>query len=190
MGSRIMHYSIATIINNNYHLGNEFLIGGIAPDSNTNSNAAKEPTHFMKKRPDGEHEMFPEKFLEEYGNNLDPFKQGYYLHLLSDDIWLKTVFKRNILEHEHYDKPTALKFMYADYHYFNQVLIEKYQLPHLTIENFTKSGVKEIVDENIPKLIDDLNADFQDYSGKKSPSLLSLVCIDEYINECVARFEK
>ncbi|MDO1604805.1 hypothetical protein Q2T76_01915 [Lactobacillus sp. YT155] len=190
MGSRIMHYAIATIINNNYQLGNDFLIGSIVPDSNKNSNTPKELTHFMKKRPDGEHDMFPEKFLEEYQDNLDPFKQGYYLHLISDDIWLKTIFKDYILEHNHYDKSTALQLLYADYHYFNQVLIKKYQLSQLTIGNFTTSGVKEIADEDVPEIINDLNADFQDYSDKKSPGLLSLDCIDEYINECVEQFEK
>lgn len=177
MGSRIMHLSIAQVINNKHGFGNDFLIGSITPDVNKNSRTPKELTHFMVKREDGEHDMFPNMFLEEYGTCLNTFQLGYYLHLISDDIWLKTVYKKYILENMSYSKDEALRRFYLDFHYYNGILIKQYKLVILKNNKYLSTGVNEIIDRDISEIIEDF------------PGLLKKEDVEQYINVCVKEFE-
>ncbi|MHC9533434.1 hypothetical protein ACVPPR_08510 [Dellaglioa sp. L3N] len=188
MGSRMMHYAIANHISNQTNLGLDFLIGSIAPDVNKNSKTPKELTHFMKIRADGEHDMFPDIFLSEYGKELSPFKLGYYLHLISDEIWLKTIYKRVILENKTDTKDQALKKFYLDFHFFNRKLIEKYQLKPIGNVPSIVTGVTEIVDADIPEIINDLNSDFLDKSQMTVSQIISKKAIDDYIETCTDQF--
>ncbi|QFP79358.1 hypothetical protein [Latilactobacillus graminis] len=189
MGSRIMHYAIASILEKKYGFDNNFLIGSIAPDINKNSKTPKELTHFMKVRSDGEHDMFPEDFIKEYGNSIDSFKQGYYLHLISDNIWLNMIYKKYVLNNSNDEKRIALEKFYKDFHYFNQRIITQYNLKPLKISHTVISHINEINDDDLPLIIKDLNLDFTDFSTQKSPYLLSIEDIDRYINTCVHSFD-
>ena len=189
MGSRIMHYAIANNIFSKANLGEEFLIGSIAPDVNKSSKTPKELTHFMKIKSDGEHEMFPDIFLNKYSQTLSPFKLGYYLHLISDDIWLKTIYQKDIIENKNESKEQALKKFYADFHYFNSRLIEEYKLKPLKYRPAIVTGVTEIVDNDISEVINDLNKDFLDRNQIKS-QLISEKDVEEYINICTEKFMK
>lgn len=189
MGSRIMHYSIATIINNELNLDQNFLIGSISPDINKNSKTPKELTHFMTKNSDGEHDIHLDKFIKKYNSHLNSFQLGYYLHLISDDIWLKTIYKENILENKKYTKDAALQLLYSDFHKLNSMLINNYGLKELSLNATIRTGISEVIDADIPEIVFDLNSDFKDSNTTNKLDLLKYDDIVKYINTCISFFK-
>ena len=93
MGSRIMHaiiaYKVAEVLNIKDQTS--FIIGGIAADAAIKN---KEASHFYR----GELQNFTrkisyEEFYERYQNEASKsYLNGYYVHLIADDIWLQGFF--------------------------------------------------------------------------------------------------
>jgi hypothetical protein len=189
MGSRIMHLAIGEIINKKYQLGDAFLMGSIAPDVNKNERTPKELTHFMEKRADGEHDMFPDRFLEEYSNTLDAFKSGYYLHLISDEYWLKNVYRILIVDSMQ-DRDEILPLYYDDFSFYNSFLINKFNLTSIKASADIHTGVKEISDRALADIVNDLDSDFADKTTMTEPNIIAPEMILNYINTCVAIFDR
>ncbi|MDH6365685.1 hypothetical protein M2139_002695 [Enterococcus sp. PF1-24] len=184
MGSRIMHYAIGTALAEKLNFGKDFILGSIAPDVNKNSHTAKELTHFMVKRKDGEHDIFPEKFREKYLSHLsEAFYLGYYLHLLADEIWLKTIYKKYIIPVPSTSKETTLAKYYTDFHTLNTILINQFALKKFEVITHKNYLVTEIIKDDLRYLVADLNADFSDDEAAEKLQLLAIGDIEDYIAE-------
>ena len=89
MGSRIMHLIIANRIADELSIKDKtfFLLGGISADAVS----PKDLSHFYKGDvKDYSRSIDYAEFIHKYSFNKDShFIQGYYTHLIADDIWLK-----------------------------------------------------------------------------------------------------
>lgn len=187
MGSRIMHYAIAADINQHYKFGNSFLLGSIAPDVNSYAGTPKKLTHFIRNGKDGTRDIYPQLFIEEYGSELNPFQLGYYLHLISDKIWLSTLYKKYILGNIEMSRDEKLKIYYSDFSVLNSILIKKYNLSPLSIDNIQNIGVTEISSSYLPIIIKDLNSDFINKKINKT-TMIKEEDVFDYIEQCINAF--
>ncbi|TGD20981.1 hypothetical protein EGT49_12180 [Companilactobacillus suantsaicola] len=187
MGSRIMHYAMGTVLCRKYSFDNDFLVGSIAPDVNKNSHTPKKLTHFIHSQK-GTNTIVPQDFIDEYSWAMTDFQLGYYLHLVSDDVWLNTVFDKYIRKNTSYPKEELQRIYYHDFEILNKILIDKYNLKKLSFDKYMVSNVKEIQDKDLEYLVDDLNNDF-DEQVTGDLQLFKVAEIYQYIDDSAAKFE-
>lgn len=173
MGSRIMHYCISTLLIKELQINEdrEFLLGGIAPDIYESKSDLKERSHFMKRDSNGliyvDYPFFKEKYLIQ---NRSPFNLGFYFHLITDDIWLKEIYYKNIKWLPREIKAEAKKKYYRDFRRLNGKIIDYFSLELLPLKE-RSVDIKEIDHTLLPKLIDELNADFSMSDSVKGEAL-------------------
>lgn len=165
MGSRMMHYTIGTILARQYNLPNEFLLGTIAPDVQKNMKVAKDASHFLDRDSEGFGTINLHRFHNEYQKEwANPFVQGYYCHLLADDIWLRGPINQHMRQlgrgSQSWQEYMAL--YYADFHSFNAILVQRYHLTPLQLLTTFEFPIIEINTTLLPALVADLTTDFQD----------------------------
>ena len=89
MASSMIHIAVANELNKNLKRDSQrLLVGSIAPDISKLVGKNKVRSHFL----DDENNDIPniDKFLIKYRNHLnDDFVLGYYIHLLTDYLWVK-----------------------------------------------------------------------------------------------------
>ena len=167
MGSRIMHaiiaYKVAEVLNIQDQAS--FIIGGIAADAAIKN---KDASHFYS----GELQKFTrkinyEEFYKKYQNEASKdYINGYYVHLIADDLWLQGFFipwLKNRLE----TKPELLNAYHNDFKMLNAKLIEHYhlneQLSALFKEPFETCYLQEVSTDEvtafIPNILNDLQYD-------------------------------
>lgn len=173
IGSRVMHYAIATLIE--WELGYQndaFVLGNLAPDAHQlSSSELKKHSHFMKNDAEGisyvDHREFYQKYL---AAEKDPFHLGYYVHLVSDSIWLGDVYFKKVKWLPENVKPEAKKKYYRDFGRLNGQLIDHYALEMKELRGANHREVYEIPAGNLPSLIQELEADFKNADAvKKEP---------------------
>ncbi|MCY9513069.1 zinc dependent phospholipase C family protein [Paenibacillus apiarius] len=162
MGSRIMHFTIATILAGKLGIHDEsFLVGGIAPDASKHINAPKQKSHFVYKDAEGHsfvnHERFCRKYLSEQAR---PFHLGYYSHLIADNIWLQDIYYPKVKWLEANEKKETQQRYYNDFRRLNGILIDHYHL-ELKDMNPIAEEIDEIDWACLPALIADLKDDFE-----------------------------
>lgn len=160
MASRIMHYCIGKKILENIKTVNpiEFHIGNLVPDVSKWGNGDYERAHFgytNEKYKGINYQEFLNKYME--SENLSDYKLGYFVHLLTDAIWLKQIQDTYIRSKTNKNKLYELG--YKDMYKLNPILIDKFKLDML---NFT--SIEEEIDEIdkswISELSKSLNDDF------------------------------
>ena len=163
MGSRIMHYYIATKLLENLDMEhNGFVLGNLAPDVYSSSTELKNRSHFMK--PDRndviyiDYDLFHETYLR---LNPSPFHLGYYFHLITDDIWLNEIYYKEIRWLPPGVKREAKKAYYRDFRRLNKKLIEKYSMDLVPIDVQYEADIAEIDSSLLPNLLSDLRNDFR-----------------------------
>ncbi|MEW4369632.1 hypothetical protein [Paenibacillus kandeliae] len=96
MGSRMMHYCIAALIES--RLGwhdRQFMLGNLAPDvvEYAVNDRSKRRSHFIRLDSTGEGFFDLERFAATYlREQRSLFHIGYYFHLLTDDLWIKKIY--------------------------------------------------------------------------------------------------
>ncbi len=137
MASSMIHIAIANELNKNLKRDSQrLLVGSIAPDISKLVGENKVRSHFL----DDENNDIPniDKFLIKYRNHLnDDFVLGYYIHLLTDYLWVK-YFMTEISDDNYITKLDGTKiklsgkmlllYIYNDYTNLNIKLIDKYNL--------------------------------------------------------------
>ena len=125
MGSRIMHAIIAKKVAEALFIKDKtsFVLGGIAADATSN----KDASHFYK----GALQNFTraidyEGFYQKYQDIADSdYIQGYYTHLIADDLWLQG-FNIPWLRNRMAENPPVLNAYHQDFKLLNGKLIEYY----------------------------------------------------------------
>ncbi|WP_214801671.1 zinc dependent phospholipase C family protein [Exiguobacterium sp. ERU656] len=162
MGSRIMHYCIASLLADKLkpEPRSDFLLGGIAPDIHGLMGVPKGKTHFKDLDENGKNRINLDRFLHTYETRLaEPFYLGYLCHLISDQVWLAFYLEKvAYVSREQWQ--ADLEKSYRDFNRLNGRIIKLYELKlsPLTVPLFEIEGYDQTY---LPTLIDELALDFQ-----------------------------
>lgn len=134
MGSRMMHLIIANQVFENLQISNqqEFLLGGIAPDA-AFTRDTKNNSHFYEGRlDDGTRFVNYHGFIEKYEVDIqNEFMLGYLTHLVSDDVWMKSIYFKNDFNNRLQANPNLLERWHNDFRKLNGKLIERFNCADL-----------------------------------------------------------
>lgn len=161
MGSRVMHYAISSILNETAHIRDaQLLIGGIAPDVHKHMKVPKARSHFAKVDEAGniqtDYDAFGSKYFR---TSIQPFHLGYYYHLISDQIWMSSIYNPRIKWLPQPEKKLAQEAYYRDFWRLNGKLIDHYKLRLVPLSP-KHVEIDEIDSRFLPDIINDLENDF------------------------------
>ncbi|GIP37947.1 hypothetical protein J31TS4_12270 [Paenibacillus sp. J31TS4] len=161
MGSRIMHYCIASQLADRLGIDNKpaFLLGGIAPDIHGLMNVPKGVTHFKDRDAAGNGYINYNRFYDTYKEVIqEPFYLGYLCHLLSDVVWLELYYE--IVEPGPPEQMKEyLQTAYRDFRRLNGRLIKQYELKLLSHE-LPEVNLEGYDADYLPALLTCLQQDF------------------------------
>lgn len=189
-GSRMMHLAIGTLLQRRYQLSDAFLLGSIAPDVQKNMGVPKDTSHFIDRDEQGYGSLNLGRFRQTYVSVWrDPFVQGYYCHLIADDIWIRGEFNQSLRHFAPTDmqRNQIIERHYQDFHSLNAILKNEYDL---VLPKFTMPGscpIVEIDPSFLPDLLIDLKADFSDI--EHTLMIHTNEQIKAYIEAAVAEYE-
>lgn len=169
MGSRIMHLIIANRIADELLIKDKtsFLLGGIAADAVS----LKELSHFYKGNVEDYSRYIDYKdFIHKYSFHKDShFIQGYYTHLIADDIWLTGFYLPWLKNRMEVDKDIFSRY-HTDFRLLNGKLLDYYGFTQKLREELSKRGeiiaTEEVetkdIKEFIPYVIGDMDYNIDD----------------------------
>lgn len=191
MASSIIHMCVANEINKKLKKDNDLiLLGSIAPDISKLIGWTKKKSHFIDDIPNVPNLSL---FLSSYKNYLnDDFVLGYYIHLYTDYLWVKT-FLPNFYMKKYVNKLDGTKvklngdeildYIYNDYNILNNKLIKYYNLDISIFDKkiVPKKIIKEIEIENIDLILNVIkNQYLGDYDGKET--ILNMKSVNDFIS--------
>lgn len=190
MGSRIMHYAISQQV---FPENTAFMMGSLAPDVSGKNRDFKSQTHFMSLNTDGlTRQLHPDWFVEKYRSQMkNPFIQGYYAHLLADQMWLKLVFQKTIRTLPTERQTAALVRYYQDFHILNNLLISHYDLhrPKPVAVPTAATVIGELGDGDVDQVLQALQEDFSD-QAVGDLQILIVPMIEDYISQSVSLIQQ
>ena len=164
MGSHLMHYCIAALVENRlgWHRP-EFMLGNLAPDVAEYSirDQNKRLSHFIRLDSSGEGFFDLERFAARYlREQRSLFHVGYYFHLLSDDLWIKRVYIPMVHHQPSTFRLEAKQRYERDLNRLNSRLLKHYRLRYTDLEH--KVMLMPEADLTLlPELVDDLKLEIQ-----------------------------
>ncbi|MFD1779116.1 hydrolase [Fredinandcohnia salidurans] len=183
MGSRIMHLVIANRIADELSIKDKssFLLGGIAADAVS----SKDLSHFYKGDvKDYSRYIDYKEFIHKYSSNIDShFIQGYYTHLIADDIWLKGFYLPWLKNRMEADKSIFNRY-HNDFRLLNGKLLDYYgytqQLSAAISQNGTIIETEEVKSDDIKKLVSYVIGDM-DYGREELEQPLTVFTLEQII---------
>ncbi len=166
MASTIIHLAVAKRVNDELNLNEkELFLGAISPDIAKIVGIPRSITHFVTG--DDLDLINVNSFLSKYKNTLNnTFELGYYIHLLTDELWFNEFIGNYVNDHGITDKDgrkleldseTVKMMLYNDYTNLNAKVLSYYNMDlSLFYEelNFPHSHIEEFKDEYFPTLIE------------------------------------
>ncbi|WP_125605474.1 hypothetical protein [Lapidilactobacillus bayanensis] len=187
MGSRMMHYTIGQVLAQRYGFSARFLLGAIAPDVQKNMAVAKDASHFIDRDERGFGEINLQRFINQYQAQWnDEFVQGYYCHLIADEVWLQGPINQQARQWS-FGSPEREQYIdqhYQDFHSFNAILRDQYQLTPPTFAFAKDYPIQEIAPQFLPALVADLRDDFND--RRRPLQVLAEAQIERYLQQASA----
>ncbi len=178
MGSRLMHYCIAALIESRlgWH-SPEFMLGNLAPDVAEYGvrDQNKRQSHFIRLDSAGEGFFDLERFAARYlREQRSLFHIGYYFHLLSDDLWIKQVYIPTI-HHLPQDARLEAKERYQrDLSKLGGRLMKHYHLQYTDLEHEVMP-MPEADLVFLPQLVEDLKLDMESISQESETEPLEIL---------------
>jgi hypothetical protein len=163
MGSRVMHYCIASLISQRIHIESkdDFILGGIAPDVHYYMNVSKDVTHFVDRDENGMGSVNYLRFYEKYKHRISkPFYLGYLCHLISDEIWSKYTYFKIVELLSVEERREKLQISYRDFWRLNGRIISQYNLRLSQLSLPTDLKLEEINVESLHDLLEWMKKDF------------------------------
>ncbi|TFD94407.1 hydrolase [Jeotgalibacillus sp. R-1-5s-1] len=169
MGSRVMHIIIANQIAEAIRIEDRsaFLLGGIAADAAS----SKELSHFYRgDLKDYSRNIAYDEFLKKYAMKKDdPFIQGYYTHLIADDLWLKGFYLPWLRNRMEKDEEVFQRY-HHDFRLLNSKLLEHYdasaEITCYLKKSFSMIETEEVTKKDllnfIPYMLEDMEINKQD----------------------------
>ena len=195
MASRVIHYVIANKILQELNMDKKlFLLGNLAPDAHDGTLEGNSCSHFRRiinnafdKYPNIDLLRFREKYMK---NSMgDDFIVGYYCHLVSDDVWVKSIYPKYLkfnLNAE--DNKKQRDNLSHDFTSLNNLLLDRYDLHYIKDMTVPKQlSIEEFKYDSLENLLIELNNDLSYRQEDTVLSVLSIEFIFEYIDKSVKR---
>ena len=161
MASRIMHLCIAKLVEEkiNFKDKDSFYLGCLAPDLIWYGSGGYENSHFGQTLDDFKGIDYV-KYIAKYSREekLSDFKLGYFVHLLTDAIWLKNIQQVYIRANQE-RKSELYQLGYKDMYKYNPILIKIYDLKPIGIKRLDEE-IDEVELDAFDKLLEDVKNDF------------------------------
>lgn len=178
-----MHLVIANRIADELSIKDKssFLLGGIAADAVS----PKDLSHFYKGDvKDYSRYIDYKEFIHKYSSNIDShFIQGYYTHLIADDIWLKGFYLPWLKNRMEADKSIFNRY-HNDFRLLNGKLLDYYgytqQLSAAISQNGTIIETEEVKSDDIKKLVSYVIGDM-DYGREELEQPLTVFTLEQII---------
>lgn len=189
MPSRMVHYCIGFEILNIVRLNPElFIIGNLSPDAHDCSPYGVGASHFETSYRPGV-DKYPVVALEEFRGkylkgNFDDFTLGYYCHLITDNLWSKYVYYE-YLQCDENERNMRVEKCYRDYYTLNKILIEEFNLRKVNLHIPEQVTIEEINAENLQRIIQELNNDFNSNYDNRDLTLLTWHFVRHFIRNAV-----
>ena len=183
MGSRIMHLVIANKIADVLSIKDKtsFLLGGISADAVS----PKEGSHFFKGDVKDYSRFIDYKgFIDKYRIHQDAhFIQGYYTHLIADDIWLKGFYLPWLKNRMEADADIFERY-HQDFRLLNGKILDYYRCTQPLSEALMKAApmvdIEEVGRNDIEKLIPLVMGDMV-YTREELEQPLTVFTFDQII---------
>lgn len=191
MGSRMMHYVIGRTLAKRYHFSDSFLLGAIAPDVQKNMAVPKDVSHFIERDEHGFGDIKLQRFAQQYQRYWnDEFVQGYYCHLIADEVWLQGPINQQARQWPFgsIERDQYVDQHYQDFHGFNAILRDHFQLTPPTFTYQLDYPIQEIEPRFLPALVQDLVADFKDQ--QQPLKVLTEKQVFDYLDKSIAAYEQ
>lgn len=166
MASRIMHYTVATLIADSIDISDKhkFILGNLEPDLSCQEDGSYNTAHFIRKN-----DVLMTKgmdwvqFAEHYQYSIlsDDEVLGYFVHLITDACWIKHIRDKYIRKYPKEQRHALTVKGYRDMYKYNGLFINKYQLKN-TIYKIDKL---EVVEANIKYKEHLINGLISDFAG-------------------------
>ena len=187
MASRIMHYCISSKIIESISIENplEFHFGNLAPDLSRFGNGDYEKSHFgyTGEQVKGiNYHWYLSKYLS--NDDFSDYKLGYFVHLLSDAIWLKNIQDKYIRCNE--NKESLYQLGYKDMYILNPILINYYSLEKIDFRE-CKNDIEEIDIFWLNEHVENLNDDFEIQSSGSETKVYPVESVISFIEEAVTK---
>lgn len=153
MASRIMHYIIGDKVADNIKVKdyNRFMFGNLSPDMSSHEDGSYSIFHIGGESTNLKGIDFHKFYTENITDiQRDDFLLGYFSHLLSDAIWLKTVKQQQIRKYDKIEKERRQKLGYKEMWLYNSVLLDIYPTE---FKLYNESNTPIFLMRNILKLI-------------------------------------
>lgn len=159
MASRIMHLAIAKNLRKEINIKdyNRFAFGNMAPDMSSHSDGSYSIAHMRNEIKEKQIKGIDfNGFFVKYKNDIlyDELILGYFVHLLSDAIWLKNVRDVQIRNNTLEKRDTLTKQGYRELWVYNALLINHYRLKndlcaesHITVQELSPLHLDEKIKE-------------------------------------------
>ena len=185
MASRLMHLAVANKVAKSFEIDRDpFVFGNLITDAHSTDKADKWRSHFIdesSKLSEShfiKYHQFRDKYLKD---NPTAVHFGYYSHLITDDVWLRTIYKNQFLNNHLYEPSTKRQLYYENYGYLNQWMKSAYQL------TWCHKAYPAAIDEIDNTLISNVMLGLEeDFKAKSSPKNIVFFCeetIEVFINE-------
>ncbi|WP_105616123.1 hypothetical protein [Vallitalea okinawensis] len=163
VASRIIHLVISKKVSQNFDFDAlKFSVGNLLPDCHERNNEAKYMSHFRIRNSqfNSKRLLDYKEFANKYSNYIkDEVYLGYFSHLISDEIWLKGIYSKYMLDENYCIKEENRGTYYKDYGRLNSYLIHKFQLKN-DIKQIDPVTINEIDHSKISDLLIGLDSDF------------------------------
>lgn len=161
MASRIIHLTVAKLVIGKINIIDEnvFYLGNLAPDLARYGMGDYNKSHFGTELSEIKRIDYSQ-FVEKYRDKIitDDFVKGYFVHLLTDAIWLKDI-QQEFIRKNHGIKTELYKLGYEDMKIYNSLLIEKFKIRKIEAVEI-KSIIEEVETTYFDELLNDLESDF------------------------------
>lgn len=180
-----MHYCIGNEILKSVGLNlSLFTIGNLSPDAHDGSTHGNAYAHYktaykfgVDKYPVVDLEAFKSKYLLK---TYDDFILGYYCHLITDNMWSKSVYFEYIEGHED-ERNTRVEMFYNDYFTLNKVLLERFNLNNVILHVPEQISIEEITSENLQRVVHEFYNDFNRINKNEVLTILNIQFILNFI---------
>jgi|LGVF01.2.fsa_nt_gb hypothetical protein len=185
MASRIMHLVISNEISKRFDIDRaRFAFGNILPDAHDNTTEMKKASHFKIKgaRYYSEKILDSDLFVEKYNKFIkDDIYLGYLSHLISDDLWMRTIYRTYMLDSKYNVMEDKLDLYYSDFAKLNTLLINEFGIGKNIVAECVE--IDEICKVSSSKLLKWVNFDFENRMDNLKLDIFKIEDIRSFI-EC------